>query len=331
MAAADHRSLRAAAGELLVGPRGIVKAAHVYWPALLYVTASGRTPRPGQLLALFAAVACWSQAAILGNDLADRRADAAAGKRRWIVRLPGWAARLLVGGLLAAGLAVIPAVGASRAAAAAYAAAAALALAYSLSPFRLKGRGAWGPAAYSGAACLAYAVLPWAWLGGPTGLLALACAAVFADKWVNLHFHQVLDLEADRATGVRTLCVSAGPWRARRWLGWAARLASLLMLAGVVASSVVAGAWAWAVGGSVALASAGVGLHVARTHGEAGRSALLRELPPHYLALTLGLLRAVPALLLLRLCLREPGLAGVAALFGILLVIEARHLVSYGR
>jgi 4-hydroxybenzoate polyprenyltransferase len=321
----------AAVAELLIGPRGIVKAIHVYWPAVLYLTASGRTTGPGRLLALFAAAACWSQAAILSNDLADRRADAAAGKRRWITRLPDRAAHALVGGLVAGGLVVNLAVGAGAAAVAAYAGAVTLALAYSLQPLRLKGRGTWGPVAYSGSACLTYAVLPWAWLGGPPGLLALACAAVFADKWVNLHFHQVLDLEADRAAGARTLAVSAGPWRARRGLRWAAFLASLLMLGGAVASCLVSGSWTWAVGASAALAVGGMALHVARAPKELGRSSLLRELPSHYLALTLALFRAVPAVLLLRLCLRQPRLAGVAALFGLLLVIEARHLAGYRR
>ena len=196
-------------------------------------------------------------------------------------------------------------------------------------PLRLKTRGLWGLAAYSGSACLAYAVLPWAWVRAPAIALAAVCPAVFMDKWVNLHFHQVIDLDADRATGARTYAVAAGPDEARATLGWAAALASVAMVGGVACSAVSAGAWGWAVAGGALLTVVGMAAHVTRARRRPGHTALVQELPRHYLGLTFALFRVVPAVLLLRLALTDPAMRGPAALFAMLLAAEMRHLVAY--
>jgi len=316
------------ASDVLVGPRGIVKAIHVWWPLSLCLTAGGRAGWAVPLAA-FGAAACWAQAAILCNDVADRPQDAAAGKGRWVGALPGWAAWSAAAVPVLLGLALVAAAGGGPATAFAYAAAVLLALAYSLPPLRLKTRGLWGPATYAGSACLAYAVLPWAWTGAPAWVLAATCPAVLLDKWVNLHFHQVIDVEADRATGARTFAVAVGEERARRPLAWAAGLASVAMAVGAACSAVAAGPWAWAVAGGALLTVTGMALHVARARRRPEPTALVAELPWHYLGLTTALFRVVPAVLLLRLALRDPSLRGAAALFAVLLLIEARHLTGY--
>ena len=70
-------------------------------------------------------------------------------------------------------------------------------------------------------------------------------------------------------------------------------------------------------------------VHVTRARRRAEHTALVEELPLHYLGLTCALFRVVPAVLLLRLALDEPGLRWPAALFAVLLAVEAWHLVGY--
>ncbi len=316
------------ATDVLVGPRGIVKAIHVFWPLSLCLAAGARAGWAVPLAA-FGAAACWALAAILCNDVADRPQDAAAGKGRWVGALPAWAAWGTVAVPVLAGLALVWAAAGGATTAGVYAVAVALAFAYSVPPVRLKTRGLWGPATYAVSSCLAYAVLPWAWTGAPAWVLAAACPAVLLDKWVNLHFHQVIDAEADRATGARTFAVAVGEGTARQALAWAAALASLAMVGGVACSAVAAGPWGWAVGGGALLTVAGMALHVSRARRRPEPTTLVAELPWHYLGLTTALFRVVPAVLLLHLALADPALRGAAALFAVLLVIEARHLVGY--
>jgi 4-hydroxybenzoate polyprenyltransferase len=317
-----------AAADVLAGPRGIVKAIHVWWPVSLCLTAidgaGGVLP-----LAVFGAAACWAEAAILCNDVADRRQDAAAGKQRWAAALPGWGGWTVTAAAALLGLALVGAAGGGPLAASVYAAAVALALAYSVPPLRLKTRGPWGPSAYAASACLAYAALPWAWTGAPAWVLAAAGPAVLLDKWVNLHFHQVIDAGADRAAGAQTFALTVGERRARRWLTRAAALASLAMAAGVGASCLAARSWGWEVAGFAVVTTGSAVLYAKWSRRRPERSALVSELPGYYLGLTTALFRVVPALLLLRLALGQPALRCAAALFAVLLLTETRHVVAY--
>jgi len=317
------------AAELLTGPRGVVKAIHVWWPLTLCLTVSRPADDAVAALAVFGAAACWGQAAILANDLADRRDDAQAGKRRWICGLPPWSARGVVAGIALTGWALAGAAGGGVRTQAAYAAALALALAYSVRPVRLKPRGLWGLAAYAGSACLADAVLPWTRVGGPAALLAVTGSAVFLDKWVNLHFHQVIDRRADQAAGTRTFAVAVGHERARRTLALAACLASAAMAVGVAYSALSAGRWGGWVAVGAAVVVAGMAVHVRRARRTSEPTALVVELPWHYLGLTTGLFRAVPGMLLVRLALADADYVWPLSLFGVLLLIEARQLISY--
>ena len=307
------------------GKRGLAKTGTLWLP-LATVLALGPAVDPqGAWLAgaaLFVASACRTLGTVLANDLADRADDAAAAKRRWVRRLSPPAAVSVAAALLGAGALVLFAFGAPPAALAAYAVATALGLAYSLPPFRLKERGLLGLVGYSLCCACAYAALPWAWVGSGWPVLAILVAVVFSDRWVNLHFHQVLDCEADRARGCRTYAVRAGPDAARRTLRLAAGIAALAMLAlmGFLAAALwPAGGAAVGLAGAVALAAA-LYASVARRRPGAS-SALVRALPPAYLGLTYGGFWVLPLPLLALFALREPAgwvLAAAAALSALL-------------
>jgi 4-hydroxybenzoate polyprenyltransferase len=280
-------------------------------------------------IAILAAVACWVLVSIWANDLADRAEDRAAGKQRWIQRLPLALGAALVLALAAAGAAVVLVSGASVAALGVYAGAVALGALYSLRPVRLKERGRLGLLAYSAAGAGAFAALPWAWLGGPWPLGALPAAAVLLDKWVNLHFHQVVDYEADRARGSGTYAVRVGPARARRTLRWAARAAGLVLVAvlAFAAARLLASREAVAAGAVVATA-AGVYAWRRRGRGEEP-SALVAELPPAYLGLTYATFRVVPLVLMCRLAFAAPVLWLPAGVLAATVLLESAQMVRY--
>ncbi|MBM4039721.1 MAG: hypothetical protein FJ290_14530 [Planctomycetes bacterium] len=306
--------------ESLWGRRGLVKSAALWLPLSLVVAANPALDRGSAwlpCLLLFVAAACRTIGSILANDLADRADDTAAGKSRWILRLSPAAGRAAVAAILATGPLALVLGGAPVGAAAAYVASLVLALAYSLRPARLKERGTLGLFAYGAQGALAYGVTPWAWLGDDAALLPLLCLPVFLDKWVNLHFHQVLDREADRSAGVRTYAVAAGLERARRTLMAAACLASA-SLAGVLAFVAVAlppwGPWVAGAALLIAGAASAYAFLTRRRRGEATR--LVAELPCHYLGLTYSLFRVLPVLLFATPALWVPCAiaAGLAAL-----------------
>ncbi len=209
-----------------------------------------------------------------------------------------------------------------------YLGAVALGVAYSAPPLRLKERGLLGPFACAASVAIACAVLPWAWLGGPRQVLGLAAPAIFLDKWVHLHFHQVVDYEADLRQGSATFAVRVGIARARVMLAWAAIAASLalaLLLAWLAREQLPA--WGAAVAG-VALAASGIYTCVARRTA-ARATALTRELPSFYLALTFTLLKVVPIVSLVAVALREATLWLPAAMAGAMLAGEARSYLGY--
>ena len=323
---------REAVGQTLTGRRGRVKAAAVWLPlaAVASVSPSEMSARGTvQCFQILAAVACWVLVCILGNDLADRSEDRAARKRRWIQALPLGAGAAIVAGLAGIGaLAVFLSAGVGGPLAA-YAAATALGLLYSVRGVRLKERGLLGPLAYSGAAAVAYVLVPWTWLGAGWTALAVLGPAVLLDKWVNLHFHQVIDHEADRQRANSTYAVRVGVARARRTLGWAAGLASASMLGVLAFLAFELADW------GLAIAAAGLGVAVAaalaaRSRRGAGKaSALVRELPCHYLGLTYAAFRIVPLLLLVRLAVEEPTMWATAAAAALWCLVESWQAVAY--
>ncbi|NLW50249.1 MAG: hypothetical protein GXY85_05315 [Candidatus Brocadiaceae bacterium] len=318
--------------ETLFGRRGIVKVVHASLPlgmaASLGSTAEG-APLGRACLLMLLAIGCWSQSATLANDLTDSAEDAAAGKRRWIRMLPrsiGWA---VVAAMVAAGALVTTAAG-HWSVPAAYGGAVLLGIAYSVRPVRLKDRSLGGPLAYAGASAVAYAVLPWTWLRPGLAVPAVLVPAVFLDKWVNLHFHQVIDYEADRTTGAGTHAVAVGHGRARRLLRRLAWLTAFWLVGTAAFVALALPAWRTAAASTAGLVVllAGRYVHRVRARGEAA-SDLVRELPPIYLALTLALFRALPVLVFARLAVMEPSAWGPFAVVVILVGLDAWYAVGY--
>lgn len=334
MSAETGPLLMEAIAETLWGRRGIVKAVHVWLPlALLMTTADPLADVPAWLCALpaYASAACYTQAAILANDLADRNRDRAARKRRWIVRCGPLPGGCIVAAFALLGLAALWVCEANPRAAGAYLAAIALAFMYSFRPVRLKERGGFGPATYSLSTALAYAVVPWALFPSSRALLVLPVAAVFLDKWTNLYFHQLVDRDRDRQSGIRTFATERDPGRVRRLLGFMAWATALLLAVVLV--------WALRImpSGGIVIGAVAVGMILAiiarvrsMRHGPSGRAnELIRELPAPYLALTLVLFRLLPLMLIGRLALERRHMTAPFLLLVILVAVESRQALRY--
>lgn len=187
-----------------------------------------------------------------------------------------------------------------------------------------------GPLAYGLSGALAFAVLPLACLGTNWPRLVVLALAVLLDKWVNLHFHQVVDYDADCRSGIRTYAVEVGKDHARRLLKWVAGLTSVWLLGTL--TFVVVSQTAWRL--PVAVASLGSALALAvyiRVRGTRPHkaSALLRELPWPYLVLTYVAFRTLPLVLLFRLSLLQPTMLALFALAALVLVLESWYSVRY--
>jgi 4-hydroxybenzoate polyprenyltransferase len=146
-------------------------------------------------------------------------------------------------------------------------------------------------------------------LRGNIATLFFLAPAVLLDKWVNLHFHQVVDYEADRARGVRTLAVELGLARARRWLrGFSAGTSFWLLLALVYGASFLPRILGYVfLGGSVLVLLFVIYISLRRSS-FLSLSMFRRELPLFYLALTYIVFRLLPLLLFFVLALQEKSL-----------------------
>ncbi len=319
--------------ETIWGKRGVVKTITLSLPLAVMLSID----RPGgrqvtwiACLELFVAVGCWCLACILANDLTDREADRSVGKQRWISRLPAGAGVLAVTIVVGLGVLSLRLGGGGRLALGSYLAATALGVLYSLRPVRLKVRGLLGPLAYSSAVTLAFVAVPWAWLEAGWPALAVVALAVLLDKWVNLHFHQVIDCEADRSSGMRTYAALAGPDRARRSLKWAAALASLSMLGVLAFVTLSVPTLRHPIAGTGAVVALAVAKYAGLVRRRPDRaSALLRELPPTYLGLTYAVLRILPLVLLARLAVEEATMWSVFGIVALLLAMESWHVFRY--
>ncbi len=196
---------------------------------------------------------------------------------------------------------------------------------YSLKPFRFKSRGLLGILAYSLACVLAYVFLPWAWLGAGWKVAAFLTPAVFLDKWVNLHFHQVTDYDADRAGDVATYASRTGPAKARRTLRGPAWMA----IAAIVAAFVFATASEPRAGRTAALIATGVFIIISGltlgliSRSEKEKSPFVLELPAAYLISTFTVFRFFPLVLMLQLSLETPALWIVAGTALALVLLES--------
>jgi hypothetical protein len=298
--------------EFLLGSRGVLKMSHLWitLSALFVTSAIDLRTNLVRSFPLILAVLCRIQFSILVNDLTDKKTDLAAGKSRWIHNLPLPVGYLIASVLLALGLAAVLLWGGSIHTALFYAASALCAFAYSQRPFRFKERGKLGLVIYAVSAILIYVVVPWTWFGAGPRLLPFLAAAVGSDKWVQIHFHQVVDYAADLRTGARTYAVQTGLDRARASLKVAAVIASLCLFAAVV---YLAAATDRAVIAAVLLGTLAAGMILSGVY--AGRmkhrtappaSALVRELPWFYLGLTFFVFYVLPVILYAVSALNEP-------------------------
>ena len=316
--------------ESLWGRRGLIKI-NLLWltlAVLLFQKISmGKAVRTTVIFQIVLTVVFWSSASILANNLGDCRDDRSAGKPRWICDLPVGGGAAIVALLIGGGMAVLLLSKSPPAAIWAYSGATALGLTYSLKPLRLKGNGSWGIFIYGLACTCAYAVLPWAWLRGGRAALLVLAPAVLLDKWVNLHFHQVVYYEPDRAHGVQTLAVRLGVARARRWLKSVAAVASLwLAVALVYGVSYLPKLISYiCLGGSAVVLAAVVLAAIARAP-RSSLSIFTLELPAYYLALTFIVFRLLPLLFFFLLALLEKSLWPVFGVSLALVLLESWNL-----
>lgn len=224
--------LKYAVKEILAGPRGIAKSSHLWLPLLLILSSD-----PGldlkeafsRSLFLILAVVCKVQFSLQMNDLSDREEDKAAGKQRWTEHLSYPFSLALAIAFIAVGLGTAAFAGRSHAATLAYMASTLLGLLYSLRPVRFKERGIWGLIVYALSATIIFVVVPWAWFDSSLFMLFILFCVVFSDKWIQIHFHQIVDYENDRECGTKTFVVQNGLKRAQSTLQVAAFLASFFM------------------------------------------------------------------------------------------------------
>ena len=320
--------------ESVWGRRGIARIKTLFLPLSVILT-TAKAPEERSMapvcLFLFLSTVCWSLAAILANDLTDKEDDGSAGKNRWICRLPAGASAMVVSGIILAGLGILALASPGKTSVLwDYGAATALALLYSAKPIRFKERGVWGLIEY-GLTCVAgYVLVPWTLVGASWISLAILAAAVFADKWVNLHFHQVMDYEADRLRGTKTYAVVVGLDRARISLRIGDSLASLLLFLVFLYVAFFLGKWWLAalliVGGVVA----GKVLHSWNaSKASLVKSELLRELSFRYLGLTYAATCILPPILFARLAFAEPAMWIVVAAVGFLVVVNSHFSLQY--
>ena len=216
--------------ESILGKRGIVKESSLWLPLALIIQSGSMNDLRACFntsLYLIVAIIFWGTACILVNDLSDRKKDHAAGKKRWICQLSNTNGVSIIIILIGIGLLSIISASGSSEVILSYAAAIAVGFLYSLKPVRFKDRGLAGIFAYALSASLAYVLVPWMRFDPGSTVLVLLFSAVLLDKWVNLHFHQVVDYQADFNRKNRTYAVRVGLEHTRSSLQFASLFASL--------------------------------------------------------------------------------------------------------
>lgn len=275
------------------------------------------------------AVLCKVMFSIHINDLSDREEDDAAGKKRWILTLPRSMGIFLSILVIAAGIIVVILASGSILVITPYTATILLALAYSLKPLRFKERGISGIIVYAAAATVIYVIVPWTWFGSNPSLLLFLILVVFSDKWVQLHFHQIVDYNVDLKTGTQTYAVRVGLERARATLQIAALAASLLMI-GLLSFFL----FFLQHGSSIRVVILAIATSIIATSGIFARkkknwSILIQELPWIYLGLTYLTFCLLPPIILAYSALREP-LIWILVILSILSFLGiSRHSIKY--
>ena len=259
--------------------------------------------------------------------------DDEAGKTRWVHYFPTNIGIVISIVLVTAGLTTVLIASGAIEVVLAYSAAVIVGLFYSLRPVRFKERGIWGLVAYASAATLIYVLVPWTWMGSNLALLVLLIAAVFADKWVQLHFHQVVDYQADLKSYTQTYAVKAGLERTRRTLRVAAWCASLFMVFVLIymlfymdLSTIVQAVTACFC--ILIVVAVGIYTRIMKNRSE-HESDLIKELPWIYLGLTYLVFFILPPLGFLYLTRTEPRMAILTAIAVYSLLSTSWHSIRY--
>ena len=210
----------------------------VFYATALYLGVSLASLWPAALIFLGAVVPGAVYVSIV-NDLADRQEDAAAGKANRMAGRPGWQAGLMIAAPVSVGLGFawywrgdLPLLLVYLAAWTAFSL-------YSLPPVRLKARGLLGVLADASGAhlfpSLVAALLVFRHADVAAEAAWLGTVALWAGSYGvrGILWHQLADLDADRAAGVRTFAQRRGP-RAlaaiARWLIFPLEIAALAVL-----------------------------------------------------------------------------------------------------
>lgn len=327
------RSIR----EIFLGARGVSKMSHLWLPLSVLLFSDSAIDLKSDLyrsLPLILAVFVRVQFSILANDLSDRQMDLTVGKDRWISHLPRSIGFLVILVLLALGLAAVLLWSGSIRTTLVYIASALFALSYSQKPFRFKERGILGLIAYAISSILIYVLFPWMWFNAEPWALLFLAAAVGSDKWIQLHFHQIIDYSADSKTGTQTYAVQAGLSRARSSLKMASLITSICLAAMTAYIAVIAGRAAVFIIVLITLIS---GMILSRIYIAGMKkqiecsSTLVRELPWFYLGLTFIVFYILPVILFLFAAWREPRMWGLVAvaLFFLALMSMQSHRYQY--
>ncbi len=300
---------------------------HLWLPLALFLLSDSTTdPKTalGRSFLLILAVLCKVQFSILINDLSDRRADLAVGKKRWIGLLPEPVGVIIVLLFLTAGLAAVLLGNGSLRTILAYTASVFLGLSYSLRPLRFKERGAAGLVVYALSAMMIYVLVPWTWFNAGLWPLVFLAAAVGSDKWMQIHFHQVIDYPADLKNGTRSYAVRAGLDRARSSLRQGACITSLCLLS--LTAFIIVRAGRALIQAIVLLAlSAAIALSKIyadriKNNQSPSPSALVRELPWFYLGLSFLVFYILPFVLFFFSVGQEPRL-WILAVFSLFFLV----------
>ncbi len=320
--------------ESIWGNRGLIKVSSLLLPLSVILTFNTHEIAQKNQTTFFQislVVTCWLLISILFNDIADSRDDYISGKMRWINRLSPVLRALILLLLLGIGLGTLQLSLSSNSTTWIFVAAVVTGFFYSVKPLRLKERGIWGLLTYSLACALGYCVIPWTWLTANWELLLLLAPAVFLDKWVNLHFHQVVDYESDLKMGTKTYAVLVGPDYARKTLKWISGLTSLWLIGVFMYVALLLPAWRAviipAIGTTVL--ACGFYIFIIRRQSSGKKTSLVRELSWLYLGLTYAILRILPLILVVRLSFRDPSMWAAVAFTVVILMVEFWFFLRY--
>jgi 1,4-dihydroxy-2-naphthoate octaprenyltransferase len=327
--------LKSIVNESLLGKRGLVKRASQWFILAMYLSYSSSVDlRTGFFLIVLIVIAieCWGISSTLINDLEDKEKDLLAGKRRWVSLLSKRDALLVIAGVIIAGFLAIACTGGGPGVLLAYGSAIITGLLYSIRPFCLKEKGILGLFVYSLTVTLSYALVPWLLLNSSIFMMFVLAVSVFADKWVNLHFHQVVDFSADLIAENNTYAVRNGLEKTRQTLHLASLTAStaltaiLIFLLFLEKNNIMR-----AVISAISISSIMfVGMYVRWLRNSGTKpSDLFEELPWVYLALTYLVFRLLPPVLFISLACKDV-LYGIPAMLSFLsLFLESFYSIKY--